>query len=493
MYIYPVVFSVLYILLSLVGEPSEPWQIGTQKQWVDARADGENITIQEGYVKAERDNAFFSSKLKKFNTKRSAQSIVFKQSDRWLNWTPVENIGPSNLGDAPVALAKGPNNYWMFGLYEQTKKTEDFKLKSASLPGFDIPLYTTPFEDQFDAQGGKNKAFGYHAWQSRDMKHWVHHGQVTENFSRWVTTAEYVDGKTYFYYDYPNDQDPQLYIDGDLTDGVPGKDLGMAFRDPSDGSDIGVIRGEEGNFHIIYEDWSPINASTHGWDSPLAGHAASPTGIDGFEILSPVVDKRTTPTGEMRSYKHPHWLQHPDWDTNVADYEVHQPEQDAFGDWAAIRIGEQYYLFADYNPAGEEHMSVAWFTSPSLDEQFTFQGHIGRGHPDPDIMFAEGRFYLVTQTDTDYISPGPWVEQVEARAGVDTDNDEEIDQWTSWQHVNERYDYKEGFAKHVTREPAKLDLSGLEKGYGFKFEFRTAKETKNSIRPEMDSVTMEFE
>jgi hypothetical protein len=325
------------------------------------------------------------------------------------------------------------------------------------------------------------------------MKHWVHHGQVTERFSRWVTTAEYVDGKTYLYYDYPNDQDPHLYIDEDLTDGVPGKNMGLAFNDPSDGSDNAVIRGEDGNFHIIYEDWSPINASTHSWDSPLAGHSVSPDGIGDFEILPPVVDERTTPTGEIRTYEHPHWLQHPDWDTNVAEYEVHEPEQEAFGDWAAIRIGEQYYLFADYDPAGEQHMSTAWFTAPSLDEQFIFQGHIGQGHPDPDIMFAEGRFYLITQMETDYVSPGPWVEQVQARVGVDINGNGSVDQWTRWQEVSESYDYREGFAKHVTRSPATLSLTELPDGYGFKFEFKLMKTTGNNIRPEIDSVQMEFE
>jgi hypothetical protein len=34
---------------------------------------------------------------------------------------------------------------------------------------------------------------------------------------------------------------------------------------------------------------------------------------------------------------------------------------------------------------------------------------------------------------------GPWVEKVEARVGVDTDNDEKIDQWTDWQEVKETY------------------------------------------------------
>lgn len=492
-FVHLIVLTAMLIFFSLQEEPFGFWKVDTQEEWVAARVDGENIAIQDGFVKQEGNVGVFSSRLRQFDSKRTAKSVVFKQSDQWLNWMPVGNIGPSNLGDAPVVLAKGPNDYWMFGLYEQMEKAEDFIPDSASLPGFEIPLQTTPFEDQYAAPGGQNKAFGYHAWQSRDMKHWVHHGQVTERFSRWVTTAEYVDGKTYLYYDYPNDQDPHLYIDEDLTDGVPGRNMGLAFKDPSDGSDSAVIRGEDRNFHIIYEDWSPINASTHSWDSPLAGHSMSRDGIGNFEILPPVVDERTTSTGEMHTYEHPHWLQHPDWDTNIAEYELHEPEQEAFGDWAAIRIGEQYYLFADYDPAGEEHMSVAWFTASSLDEKFIFQGHIGRGHPDPDIMFAEGQFYLVTQMETDYVSPGPWVGQVKARAGVDTDNDGMVNQWTHWQEVSESYDYREGFAKHVTRSPATLSLSGLPDGYGFKFEFKLIETTGNNISPEIDSVLMEFE
>ncbi len=69
----------------------------------------------------------------------------------------------------------------------------------------------------------------------------VHHGPVTDRRAGWVTTAEWVDGKAYIYYDFPNDQDPHLIIDADLTDGVPGEDMGMVFKDPSDGSDVAVI------------------------------------------------------------------------------------------------------------------------------------------------------------------------------------------------------------------------------------------------------------
>ena len=101
------------------------------------------------------------------------------------------------------------------------------------------------------------------------MKNWVHHGSVTESHAKWSTTAEFVDGKAYIYYDFPNDQDPHVYIDDDLTDGKPGKDMGLAFDDPSDGSDCAIIRSLDGKFHLIYEDYSPINANSHSWDSLL--------------------------------------------------------------------------------------------------------------------------------------------------------------------------------------------------------------------------------
>ena len=72
-------------------------------------------------------------------------------------------------------------------------------------------------------------------------------------------------------------------------------------------------------------------------------------------------------------------------------------------------------------------MSVARFTSSNINEEFTYCGHVGKGHPDPDICFAEGRFYLATQPEIDFVSPGPWVEKVTARVGVDTDNDGILD------------------------------------------------------------------
>jgi hypothetical protein len=48
-------------------------------------------------------------------------------------------------------------------------------------------------------------------------------------------------------------------------------------------------------------------------------------------------------------------------------------------------------------------------------------------------MFADGKFYLITQTATDFVSDGPWVGMAKLRAGVDKDGDGKIDQWSKWQ------------------------------------------------------------
>lgn len=480
------------------------WLIDTADEWLAATAASEHLAFAHGMATPRSDTATFRSVVKTFDNPRKFGKITLTQSPEWKNWEPVGKLGPANLEDAPVFLVKGPGDYWMFGLYRNGKgevgKTgvpehaPGFKAQPARLEGFDVPLMTTPFPHQYDAPGGLKPGLGgYHAWQSRDMTNWVHHGPVTDKVSRWGTTAEHVDGKTYMYYDYPNDQDPHLFIDDDLTDGLPGRNMGLAFQDPSDGSDCTIIRDLEGRFHVIYEDWSPINARAHSWDSPLAGHAVSQDGIKDFKILPPAVDQRTRPTGRKGSYEHPHWLQHPGWKTNIAEYEIHEPAQNAFGDWAAIGIGGRYYLFGDYHPAGGGKIRIGWFTSESLDQPFVFCGELGSGHPDPDIGFAEGRFYLINQTSSDYASPGPWVESVEVRAGVDTTGDGRLDTWTEWHAVKESYQGIAGFSKQIERIPAEMDLSGLPAARGFGFELRIKDTTSNPSLPVLDSVRISFE
>ena len=78
-------------------------------------------------------------------------------------------------------------------------------------------------------------------------------------------------------------------------------------------------------------------------------------------------------------------------------------------------------------------------------------------------MFAEGQFYLATQTRSDYISPGPWVDGVEVRVGVDTDGDKVVDEWTEWHSVKESYELVPGFSKQVSKTPAQLGLSVLSR------------------------------
>lgn len=492
---------------SATGNDNSIWKVDSGEEWKSPGSKSEGIKFEDGFASPTGDDGQYQSVLRSFPEKRTLSSLTITQSPVWQNWTAVPSVTPINLRDAPVFLVRGPEDYWIFGRYGKSD-AKNFQPEKATLEGFDIPLQTTPFPKQYDAPGGLKEGLGgYHAWQSRDMEHWVHHGPVTDKRACWVTTAELVDGKTYIYYDFPNDQDPHVIIDDDLTDGIPGQDQGMAFADPSDGSDCTIIRDQSGQFHLVYEDWSPINAKKHSWDSPLAGHAVSPDGIKDFKILPPAVDKRTRPTGKFAEFDHPHW--HRDDPKNFpgkeigngnirafSKYEIHEPEQDAFGDWAAIAIGDQYYLFGDFHPAKtteRQQMQIAWFTSPALGTPFEFCGSIGSGHPDPDIGFAEGQFYLINQTKNDYVSPGPWVDTVEVRVGIDTTNNGQADTWSDWQAVREKYDYLEGFAKQLQRTPASMDLKGLPAGFGFCFELRLSDATENESKPILDSVILRFE
>ncbi len=487
--------AIFAFLLTPVFSTTTKWITDTQEEWEANSANKKGLNISDGMAAPTGESATYASTFKSFDKKQKPVSIKIGQSPVWQNWNPIENLGPENLGDAPVFLQIGPKNYWMFGRYK-APATREGGGKEASLEGFDIPLKTTPLKNVFNAEGGlKGSQGGYNAWQSRDMKNWVHHGPVGKKHAQWMTTAEFADGKAYLYYDFPNDQDPHLYVDGDLTDGMPGEDMGLVFKDPSHGSDCAIIRSLDGKFHLISEDWSPIDASTHAWDSPLASHAVSADGLGNFELQAPPVDERTKPTGEKGVFNHPHWVKEDpkNFKTSKAEYDIHEPAQNAYGDWAAICIGGQYYLFADFDPAsehGKKPMSVAWFTSDDINKQFTFCDHIGKGHPDPDIIFAEGQFYLATQMKTDYCSPGPWVESVEVRVGVDTDNDKKVDHWSDWAPVKERYDYIKGFSKQVAKTPAELDLANLPEGYGFCYEVKVTDTTENKSKPILDKVEL---
>ena len=216
------------------------WSISNQQEWQDAIQGMTGIDLADGLLTLRTDSASILIESPRYERKRSARTLMITQSATWDNWQAVASVGPEKATNAPVFLSIGPGDYWFLAAHSD------------------------------DRNGG------YHAWHSVDMKDWIHRGLVTTRANKWVTTAEYLDGSFYIYFDYPNDEDPHLVIDDYLSDNKQGKVVGKIFDDPSHGSDIAVMRDADGVFHMIYEDWSPINAREHSWDSPLAGHADSP-------------------------------------------------------------------------------------------------------------------------------------------------------------------------------------------------------------------------
>lgn len=435
------------------------WKVDSDAEWQESGSSSTGLSFSNGEAEPTGASGNYSSVIKSFTETVQPLKITFRQSPVWENWTEESaRIGPSNAGDAPIFLPVANDDYYFFG----------------------------------------NTTGGYAAWHSTDMVNWVQYRNIASGdnlgsghfmIGRWMTSAEYKDGTFYIIGDVPNDEDPHLWMDNDLSDDTPATYIDTAvFSDPSHGSDAAIFRSDEDDlFHIIYEDWNPINASTHAWDSPLAGHTSSEDAINGFtpHKHQPPVDHRTTPTGKFATYNHP-------GNVDPCVYEIHEPEQEAFGDWNALKVGSQMYLFSDYDPATGGSMSVAIHASSSIYKPFKFVGTVGSGHPDPTSGFAEGKFYLITQ-NADHTSPGPWVESVEARAGVDTDGDGSIDCWTEWQAVRETYDHKEGYARVVDVTPAEIDLSSLPAGKGFQFEFRVNDQTANASTPTMDYVEMSFQ
>ena len=379
--------------------------------------------------------------------------LVVQQPLGWHTWRSIPEAGPAGTGDAPVLLPVAESDYYYFARYK--------------------------------ASGGR----GYHAFHSTDMQSWRHIGPVAatgKGGAGWVTTAEYDNGKIYVYYDKPNDGDPHLIVGTIVNSGpessITWQDHGMVFDDPSHGSDTAIIRSRDGTWHLISEDWSPINAREHSWDSPLASRVTSSDGITGFNehMQAPPVDERTTPTGEIGTYIHPTSKNKP------FEYTIHQPAQKAFGDWTAIQIGERFYLFADYHLAGggKTDIKIGYFGSESMDHQFTFLGEFGKGHPDPSIGFAAGRFYLMIQRGkTDWMSDGPWQPGMRGRLGVDVDDDGTVEQWTDWQELTETYQRKPGFARVIDVNPAAVSAHGLPITNTYVFEIE-------STGPNLDSLSL---
>ncbi len=433
----------LFTITPSRSEPStDQWVVDETGDWTQS-SQSTGVSADQDTLTLSKESGTYRSRMRTFTEKRSLQSIRFEQPDRWPNWTLKKGISPGG-GDAPVFIAAGEDDYWYLNA---------------------------------SSGGGP-----YHAWHSTDMKNWTAHPNAVG--VDWVTTAEYADGTFYIYYDEPNDEDPHLVLDDDLTD-EKNRNVGEVFADPSHGSDSGVFRAEDGSFHLIYEDWSDINASAHSWDSELAGHADSPDGINGFKPHEhpPFIDERGKKKGDVRKYNHPN---------GVYRYQPREGPIDAFGDYTMIRVGSTHYLFCDYHPHDRSIRLGYWF-GHELEQPFRWGGSIGKDfHPDPSIGFAEGRFYLFVQRKGGtYVSPGPWVPRVKTRAGVDEDGDGSIDQWTDWKTVRETYSRKPGFSRIVETDPARIDTARLPAGTGFQFELKLAKE--NRWKPAIDRAVGSFE
>lgn len=401
--------------------------IDSQLDWHRAAESLSDFRIVDGMLFPQSVGAVFTSHVMQFPEKQSFEAIRFGQPGYWGEdqWKNAGNLGPTEEADAPVFISPAAGKYWYLNAV---------------------------------SGGGE-----YNAWHSTDFVNWTDYGNVTEK--DWVTSAEYADGHFFIYYDEPNDEDPHLIRFTDLRSAEGRIEHGLVFDDPSHGSDIAAFRDLDGRFHLIYEDWSAINARAHSWDSQVAGRTSSPDGIHGFTNRGhqPVIDLRGQNKGRKKSYQHPN---------GTYEYEVHAGPHDAFGDFEMIRVGDRYYLFCDFHPEGVE-IGLGYWMSDSLDRHFDFGGVIRRNvHPDPSAGFAEGEFVMFVQGGDDLKSSGPWVDAIEARAGVDQDGDGIIDVWTEWSRVRESYGRIDGFAKVFSAEPAELDLSRLPAGFGIRFMVR---------------------
>ena len=94
------------------------WTIETSDDWTQNIKSAEGAIVEAGSVSPKAKVASITTKVHSSDVKRSARSLVVSQLAIWQNWNPIENLGPTNLGDAPVLLTVGPGNYWMFGRYK---------------------------------------------------------------------------------------------------------------------------------------------------------------------------------------------------------------------------------------------------------------------------------------------------------------------------------------------------------------------------------------
>jgi len=187
------------------------WKVDSDEEWQETGSAGTGLAYVGGEAKATGTTAAYSSITKTYTVKTKPQKLVFKQTPAWLNWTEhEERIGPPG-GNAPIFLPIANDDYYFFvGIGD-----------------------------------------GYGAWHSTDMVNWERYDDIATDpdepdmhfrVGMWMTSAEYKDGMFYIIGDVPNDQDPHLWTDTDLNDGIlPVYSDTAVFADPSDGSDAGLL------------------------------------------------------------------------------------------------------------------------------------------------------------------------------------------------------------------------------------------------------------
>lgn len=140
-----IVIVVLFFIANIYATEQDRLIINSQEEWTSSIEKVSSIEFKNGFATPSSKYSSLTSSLKTFKNPRSIKSISITQSPLWQNWEPVSNIGPENLGDAPVMISIEKGNYWLFGYYvnprsPRYKVGKDFKSVPSKLDGFDIPL-----------------------------------------------------------------------------------------------------------------------------------------------------------------------------------------------------------------------------------------------------------------------------------------------------------------------------------------------------------------
>jgi len=123
------------------------WRVDSSEEWNEAGQQLEGVVVNDGLLEPTGKQGVYRSSLRRFPSKQAAQALTLTPSVRWENWEPTpQKVGPPTLGDAPIFLVKGPQDYWLFGRNKPPRKPKGsgFKPTAATLEGFEVPLRTHP-------------------------------------------------------------------------------------------------------------------------------------------------------------------------------------------------------------------------------------------------------------------------------------------------------------------------------------------------------------